>query len=101
MTRWHSQKGFTAIETAIIVVVVLVVAGAAIFVFTRQQNEEIIENTAREQRVSDPAQANDVVEAPDIQSAEDLDAAEAALEANDPELSNNDLEQLERELDEL
>lgn len=93
MPAFKSQPGFSLIEGVVVIAVILLTAAAAFYVYTNQTNEND-DSTFQSQ----PAVADDVVDAPEIRDTSDLEAAEKALEANDPALSQEDEAQLDKEL---
>lgn len=93
MKRLGGNKGFSAVEIVLVIVVIGLIAAAAYVLYSRQNSG---------QTSTEPATASDVQAAPEqINDTNDLNAAEDALDANDPALSESDASQLDAELSEL
>lgn len=96
MKKQNLNKGFSAVEILIVLVVVGLIAAAAYVVYDRQNSDTDGTNT------SESATAKDVQQPPaEINDTNDLKEAEAALDANDPALSEQDEAALDEELSNL
>ncbi len=90
MSRTTSQRGFSIVETLIVLVVVAALGFVGYKVYARQHSAT---TTASNSQSAGSATA-DVATAPDVKTASDLDKAATTLDNTDPGISNSDSSQL-------
>jgi prepilin-type N-terminal cleavage/methylation domain-containing protein len=88
MHRNTSQRGFSIVETLLVVAVLVALGLVGYKVYNRQHNDSSSDQAATAQN-SGSATASNVASAPAINSTSDLDKASATLDQTNPDSSNS------------